>query len=183
MAERRAAGWVERIDWDGRTVTATWQPPPFRPSRRLTTQVLGLCCTAEGLIVLVTADGEHWTLPGDAPEPGESLEAALERAVAEGAGARVADRAYLGCQRVDDPQRPDGPALYYQARFWARVVLEPFVPRHTGHARRLIPPDAFLAALAWGFAASARIVLEEALRVERERVELLRDEGDEGGAK
>ena len=82
--------------------------------------------------------------------------------------ARVIESAYIGCQRVDDPQRTDGPALYYQARFWARVELDPFLPRHAGSARRLVAPDDLLANLAWGFAGSARIILDEGLRIERQ---------------
>ena len=167
MTGQRATVQVERIHWDGRTVTATWQPPPFRPSRRLTTQALGLCFTDDGQIVLVTIDGANWTLPGGHPESGETLEATLVRTVREVASARVVESAYIGCQRVDDPQRSDGPALYYQARFWARVELDPFIPRHEASLRRLVAPDEFSAILAWGFAASARIVLDEGLRIER----------------
>lgn len=167
MAEQRATMQVERISWEGRTVTVTWQPPPFRPSRRLTTQALGLCFTADGQIVLVAGDGANWTLPGGHPAPGETLEATLVRAAREGASARVLESIYIGCQRVDDPQRPDGPALYYQARFWARVELEPFAPPHAASLRRLVAPEDFLDSLAWGFAASARIALDEGLRIER----------------
>jgi ADP-ribose pyrophosphatase YjhB (NUDIX family) len=168
LTGQRATVQVERIHWEGRTVTATWQPPPFRPSRRLTTQALGLCFTGDGQIVLVTDDGANWTLPGGHPEAAETLEAALVRAVRDVASARVVESAYIGCQRVDDPQRADGPALYYQARFWARVELDPFVPRHAASARRLVAPDDFLTGLAWGFAVSARIILDEGLRIERD---------------
>ena len=153
--------------WEGRTVTATWQPPPFRPSRRLTTQILGICFTDDGQIVLVANDGANWTLPGGHPEADETLESALVRAVRQEASARILESIYIGCQRVDDPQRPDGPALYYQARFWARVELDPFAPHHEASLRRLVAPDEFLTSLAWGFAASARIVLDEGLRIER----------------
>ena len=153
--------------WEGRTVTATWQPPPFRPSRRLTTQILGICFTDDGQIVLVANDGANWTLPGGHPEADETLESALVRAVRQEASARILESIYIGCQRVDDPQRPDGPALYYQARFWARVELDPFVPHHEASLRRLVAPDEFFTSLAWGFAASARIVLDEGLRIER----------------
>jgi ADP-ribose pyrophosphatase YjhB (NUDIX family) len=168
LADQRATVQVERIEWEGRTVTATWQPPPFRPSRRLTTQALGLCFTGDGKIVLITGDSENWTIPGGHPQSDETLDAALVRAVREAASARVIESHYIGCQRVDDPQRTDGPALYYQARFWARVELDPFAPRHAGSARRLVAPDDFLANLAWGFAASARIILDEGLRIERQ---------------
>lgn len=168
MTDQRATVQVERIEWEGRTVTATWQPPPFRPSRRLTTQVLGLCFNGDGTIVLITGDGANWTLPGGHPQADETLEAALVRAVREAASARVIESAYIGCQRVDDPQRTDGPALYYQARFWARVELDAFAPRHAGSARRVVAPDELLANLAWGFAGSARIILDEGLRIERQ---------------
>jgi len=161
---------VQVVEWEGRTITATWQPPPFRPSRRLTTQTLGLCFDSDGQIVLVTTDNAHWTLPGGHPEPGETLEAALVHGVWEEAAAHVVESAYLGCQRVDDPQRPDGPTLYYQARFWARVELDPFVAHHETSDRRRVAPDDFLASLAWGFAASARIILDEGLRIERAQV-------------
>jgi ADP-ribose pyrophosphatase YjhB (NUDIX family) len=87
----------------------------------LTTQVLGLCFTTDGRIVLVSDDGEQWTLPGGPPEVGESLEAALERDLREEVSARLIACEYIGCQRVEDRERPDGPTLYYQARFWARV--------------------------------------------------------------
>ena len=167
MAEQRATVRVERIVWEGRTVAATWQPPPFRPSRRLTTQALGICFAPDGRIVLVTTDRAHWTLPGGHLEPGETLEAALAREVWVASSAHIVESVYLGCQRVDDSQRPDGPVLYYRAHFWARVELEPFVAHHETVARRLIAPADFLASLAWGFAASARIILDEGLRIER----------------
>ena len=166
MSEQRREPTVERIAWDGRTTTVTWLTPPFRPSRRLTTQALGLCFTPDGQIVLVTSDGMNWTLPGGALAPGETLEAALLRTLGEEACARVVASEYLGCQRVEDPQRKDGPALYYQARFWARVELDPYEsPDETG-ARRLVSPDDFLDALAWGDTAVARILLAEGLRLE-----------------
>ncbi len=157
----------ERIAWDGRVVTATWLAPPFRPPRQLVTQVLGLCFTADGRIVLVaTADGSR-TLPGGPPEPGETLEAALDRELREEACARLVACAYLGSQRVEDPARPDGPARYYQARFWARVELHPFEARYETVARQLVDPAAFLDTLTWGRDASARIILAEGRRHER----------------
>jgi ADP-ribose pyrophosphatase YjhB (NUDIX family) len=116
---------TERIAWDGRTLTATWLAPPFRPDPQLTTQVLGFCCTPDGQILLVTSDDEAWTLPGGHPEPGETFEATLERELREEGCARLVACEYLGCQRVDDPQRPEGPDRYYQVRYWARIELYP----------------------------------------------------------
>jgi hypothetical protein len=51
--------------------------------------------------------------------------------------ARVTESRYIGCQRVDDPDHPTGPWRYYQSRFWARVELLPWDPRHEIDERRL----------------------------------------------
>jgi hypothetical protein len=50
-------------------------PPPLDE----TTQALGICFTGDRRIVLVTWNGEDWSLPGGTPEPGETLEQALGR--------------------------------------------------------------------------------------------------------
>ncbi|MFN8513852.1 MAG: hypothetical protein U0841_14965 [Chloroflexia bacterium] len=91
------------------------------------------------------------------------------RAVREAASARVIESAYIGCQRVDDPQRTDGPALYYQARFWARVELDAFLaaPRRERPARRCPGRTARQSRLGL-HAGSARIILDEGLRIERQ---------------
>jgi hypothetical protein len=80
--------------------------------------------------------------------------------------ARVADSRYIGCQRVDDPGHPAGPWRYYQARFWARVELLRWDPRHEIDERRLVRPEDFLAALSWGSAPSAAIILAEGRKAE-----------------
>jgi ADP-ribose pyrophosphatase YjhB (NUDIX family) len=158
----------ERVVWDGRVTTVSWLAPPFRPERRLTTQALGICFTTDGQIVLVSSDGENWSLPGGHPEPGETLEMALERELREETCARLVSCEYVGCQRVDDPDRRDGPALYYQARFWARVELYPFEASGDTIARRLVTPATFLDTLAWGEAAAARILLALGRRREQQ---------------
>ncbi len=159
MADENAEQ-TEQIAWDGRTLAVTWLAPPFRPEPRLTTQVLGLCFAPDGRILLVTGDGAAWTLPGGHPEPGETFEAALERELREEGCARLVACEYLGCQRVEDPERPEGPALYYQVRYWARIELYPFAPRFETVARQLVSPAAFLTTLAWGEATAARRILD-----------------------
>lgn len=162
----------ERVEWEGRVTTVSWLAPPFRPERRLTTQALGLCFTTDGRIVLISSDGENWTLPGGHPEVGEALEAVLERELREEACARLVSCEYIGCQRVDDPDRRDGPALYYQARFWARVELYPFEASAETIDRRLVTPETFLDNLAWGEAAAARIMLALGRRREQHLAQL-----------
>ncbi|MPZ63567.1 MAG: NUDIX domain-containing protein [Propionibacteriales bacterium] len=87
---------------DGRRYRIAWFDPPFRPRLEEATQALGICLTDDRRIVLVTWDGENWTLPGGRPEPGETLEQGLAREVREEACARVVTSRYIGCQRVEE---------------------------------------------------------------------------------
>jgi ADP-ribose pyrophosphatase YjhB (NUDIX family) len=157
---------VETFLETGRLITATWFDPPFRPDPPDCNQAYGICFTNIGEIVLVRVDDGYWNLPGGGVESGQSLEDALVREVGEEACARVIRCRFLGCQRIDDPEHPDGPQRYYQSRFWARVELEPWVERFEVRERRLVAPEEFLATLAWGRATTAQIILEEGLRLD-----------------
>lgn len=150
----------------GRRYRIAWFDPAFRPSLEEATQALGICFTADRRIVLVTWNGEDWTLPGGAPEPGENLEQALAREVREEACARVVSSRYIGCQRVEELDG-DGSA-YYQTRFWARVALHQFKPEYEMIARRLVSPEEFRGALFWGAEATARLILDRGLAAEED---------------
>src|SRR2546430_9662851 len=108
---------------------AVGSAPPFLPELDHVDQAYGICFTNEGEILLICShdlDGvtPYWNLPGGGLMPGETLEQCLTREVAEEACARVIGSRYLGCQRVDDLEHPDGPQRFYQARLWARVQLD-----------------------------------------------------------
>jgi ADP-ribose pyrophosphatase YjhB (NUDIX family) len=145
----------------GRRYRIAWFDPPFRPPLEATTQALGICFTGDRRIVLVTWDGEHWSLPGGSLEPGETVEQALAREVREEACARVVRYRYIGCQRVEELD--DGRPAYYQTRFWARVELDAFRAEHEMTARRLVAPEEFRAALFWGAEVTAGLILERGL--------------------
>jgi 8-oxo-dGTP pyrophosphatase MutT (NUDIX family) len=153
---------------DLRPWTATWLDPPFRPEPPDATQVYAICFDPDGLIVLIqTLEGgiPYWNLPGGGVKPGETLEECLHREVLEEACARIVGSVYLGCQRVDDPHHPHGPERHYQTRFCARVELLPWRPEHEAVERCLVRPEAFLATLTWGGSATARVILEEGMRL------------------
>jgi 8-oxo-dGTP pyrophosphatase MutT (NUDIX family) len=121
-----------------------WMPP-----RHLITQALGLCFTSQGLVVMVSWDGDEWTIPGGTVEEGETVEQALVREIAEEACARVRRCRYLAAQHVADPLNPLGVPSYYQTRWWARVELDPWRPRHEMVDRRVLPPAQALELLSW----------------------------------
>lgn len=137
---------VEEVPRPGRF---TLMAPGWMPPAELVTQALGLCFTAEGLVVMVTWNGRQWSFPGGTVEDGESVEQALVREVAEEACARVVRCRYLASQHVADPRNPAGVPSYYQSRWWARVELDPWQPRHEMVGRRLVTPDHVLDTLWW----------------------------------
>ncbi len=140
----------DRFSYGGLAVRAVWCAGPWRPDAALVRQCSGLCFDERGRMLLVSADGQRWALPGGHPEPGETLEAVLEREVWEEACARVTALAFLGCQRIHESAGGQSAPVYYQARFWARVALEPFEPRHETVERRLLAPADVPALLGWG---------------------------------
>lgn len=137
--------------------------PGWMPPAALVTQALGLCFTTDGLVVMVTWDGQRWTFPGGSVEDGESIEQALIREVAEEACARIVRCEYLACQHVADPLNPQGQRSYYQTRWWARVELDPWRPRHEMTGRRLVAPAQVLSLLHWRHEEFARRLLDLAL--------------------
>jgi ADP-ribose pyrophosphatase YjhB (NUDIX family) len=165
---------IETFLDQGRPCTATWLDPPFRPEPPDCNQAYGICFDEWGQVVLVRLQGDYWNLPGGGVEPGETLEKALVREVREEACARVIASQYIGCQRINDPEHPDGPQRYYQSRFWARVELAAWEGRFEAGERRLVSPQEFLVTLAWGEATTASIILEAGLRIEAARARLTR---------
>ncbi|MEM7032751.1 MAG: NUDIX hydrolase [Chloroflexota bacterium] len=160
---------TQQTTWEGRPITITWLPLPFEPPLDLVTQAYGICFASDYQILLISEDNRYWNLPGGTVEANETLAETLKREVWEEANADVLDYAYIGCQRIDDPEAPSGKRQYYQTRFWARIALQPFNPQFETIARKLIAPDQFLSTLSWGHVPIASLILEAGLKLEKVR--------------
>lgn len=135
--------------WEGRRLIVTWRDSSFHPPRELFTQASGICYTDDGLIVLVTIDGENWMISGGHPNTDEPLEDTLKREVKEEACATVTDLVYLGAAEVDDPGNPQGLIKNYSARFWAHVHLDEFKREYETITRKMVKPSEINLSLKW----------------------------------
>lgn len=158
---------IEEHTLEGREITVTWRGSSFTPPRYLIRQASGICITDEGLIVLVTGDGESWDLPGGHPENDETINDAFIREVREEACAKVTNLEYLGVSEVKDSGNPEGLTVNYQARFWARVRLDEFKPEYETTGRKLVTPDNMIPALNWYPAGIIEIILNAALECDQ----------------
>jgi ADP-ribose pyrophosphatase YjhB (NUDIX family) len=157
---------IEEHTLEGREITVTWRGSVFTPPRRLIRQASGICITDEGLIVLVTGDGESWGLPGGHPENDETIKDAFIREVREEACAKVTHLEYLGISEVKDPWNPEGLTINYQARFWARVRLDEFKSEYETTGRKLVTPENMIPALNWYPTRIIEMILKAALECE-----------------
>lgn len=147
----------------GRQSIVTWKDDSFLAPEQMVHQASGLCFTVDGMVVLVTTDGEVWSLPGGHIEQGETIEQALLREVAEEACARVTRLAYLGAQEVYEQGGSAGPKIYYEARYWARVELGEFEPKFETTARKLVNPSEINESLRWKPSGILKAMLAAAL--------------------
>jgi len=138
---------MEHIEFEGKKHLVEWVPGVPVPASDRITQVSAICLTAAGQVVLVSADGKSWGLPGGHPEPGEAPEETLRREMSEEACCTVDRAEYLGYQKCtpEGRMKPD-----CQLRYKCLVKLEVFRPRHEIGRRRLVPAVDFLKELDWG---------------------------------
>jgi len=98
----------------------------------------GVCLTTAGEVVLVSQDGDRWSLPAGRPELGETWEDTLRREVLEEACARVLTARLLGFCRGVCVAGPEQGLVLVRSIWRAEVDLEPWEPRFEIRHRRLV---------------------------------------------
>lgn len=154
-----SGGVTERGSWEGRPTVLTWLPGYQPSSGEAVTQISGVCLTEEGRVVLVSENGETWSLPGGHPEAGEDWEATLRREGQEEACAEVLACRLLGAVRVEGLT----PEPYFQLRYQARVRLDVFTPVFEMRHRVAVSPTEVTRLLLWAAGPIGRALLADAL--------------------
>ena len=155
---------TEIVNFDGRSYRVSWVPGCDPPSDFRVVQASAICFTKRGAVVLVSAGGGVWGLPGGHIEPGESAEDAARREVHEEATATVIGAKYIGSTCV---QPMSGAPPFYQSRFWAHVKLLPFRPTLEAQIRGVFPVSEVVARLGWESRAIAEATIGAARRIDQ----------------
>lgn len=151
--------WANGQGW-----LVSWHRAP-RPPDGTPHGAEGVCLTAAGEVVLVSQDGERWSLPAGRPELGETWEDTLRREVLEEACARVLTARLLGFCRGACVAGPEEGLVLVRSIWRAEVELEPWEPQFEIRHRRLVAQDEVMDQLGIGshpFAGVLRRTLHEA---------------------
>lgn len=115
----------------------TWHPPPIAPEG-IPHGAAGICVTDDGGIVLISEDGERWSIPGGRPEGNETPEATLRREMWEEACATVVAATLLGFSRGECIAGSQTGRVIVRSLWRAEVELAPWEPQFEIAHRRVV---------------------------------------------
>jgi ADP-ribose pyrophosphatase YjhB (NUDIX family) len=130
----------------GQEWRVAWHPPPDPPPG--TRHGAEAICVSGDQVVLVSRDGERWSLPAGRPEPHEDWLDTLRREVREEACAEVTTAGLLGFTRGVCVRGPQEGLVLVRSHWRAEVQLHAWRPHFEMTHRRLVPSDEGLASLA-----------------------------------
>jgi len=116
----------------------SWHPPFALPDGTPDGSA-GVCIPDDGQVVLVSPDGERWSLPGGRPEGNETWEETLHREMLEEACAIVIHARLLGFCRSACIAGPKAGVITVGSLWRAEVRLAPWSPQFEIAQRRLVP--------------------------------------------
>lgn len=123
----------------GQDLLVSWHPPGAVPPG--TMHGAEAVCVSGEEVVLVSTDGESWSLPGGRPEVDETWGETLRREVLEEACATVVHARLLGFSRGVCIAGPESGLELVRSIWRADVELGPWEPRFEMHHRRLVTPE------------------------------------------
>lgn len=138
----RAARDGEQIRWfdsRGQSVVSSWHPPELPAPEGKSHGSGGICFTREQHVVLVSRLGVAWEFPQGRPQGSEDWRATLDREVFEEACARVQKAMLLGFVKSAITKGADEGLVLVRSLWSAKVILEPWVPRHETINRTVVP--------------------------------------------
>lgn len=126
---------------DGQQWLVSWHPPvlPLPDGQKHGSEAL--CFSSEGQVVLVSQDGESWSMPGGRPEADEEWRATLDREVLEEACASVDAATLLGFTRSVCTSGAEQGLILVRSHWRATVSLLEWDPQHETTHRTLVAPD------------------------------------------
>lgn len=142
----------------------SWHPQTLPPPSGTAHGSEALCVTSDGQVVLVSQDGESWSMPGGRPERDEDWRATLDREVLEEACASVDAAMLLGFTRSVCTSGPEQGLILVRSHWRATVSLLEWDPSHEMTHRTLVAPvDALQRITLYGPRPIYQRLFEEAL--------------------
>ena len=132
-----------RVETDDSVWMVAWHPPSD-PPEGTPYGANGVCVNQDGEVVVISAEGAHWDIPGGRPEGDETGEETLRREMLEEACATVHDARLLGFAQLRCIAGQNEGRVLVRSFWRADVTTNAWEPQFEIAHRRLLPPDQVL---------------------------------------
>jgi ADP-ribose pyrophosphatase YjhB (NUDIX family) len=129
---------IVSVHQNGGDWTVTWHGPDDEPVGKAH-GATAICFTPDGGLVVVSAEEQHWGLPGGRTEPGETWDQTMRREVWEEACATVTDARMLGFIHAVCHSGHEEGLVLVRSQWRAEVELGDWKPEFEVSHRRVVP--------------------------------------------